>query len=111
VFYLLPETYGLNRSIKRTSQVLINKIIVFKLDSNLPDNVIPKYYITAGYILNRLPTVRIEFQSLLGGFIQNRGIVKWKPNIIYMFRFRYKTYTYNLKRNLLDKLEPKVYIS
>jgi hypothetical protein len=49
--------------------VLINKTIVLKLDNNLPNNVIPKYYIAIGYILNRSPTARIEFQLLLGGFI------------------------------------------
>jgi hypothetical protein len=76
IFHLLLETYSSNGSIKRTSQVLINKAIALKLDSNLPDNVIPEYYITAGYILNRLPIARIEFQSLLGGFMQDRGIVK-----------------------------------
>jgi hypothetical protein len=27
-----------------------------------------------------------------------------------MFRFGCKAYVYNLKKNLLDKLEPKVYI-
>jgi hypothetical protein len=27
-----------------------------------------------------------------------------------MFRFGYKTYIYDLKRDLLDKLEPKAYI-
>jgi hypothetical protein len=42
--------------------------------------------------------------------MQDKGIVKWKPNIVYIFRFRYKEYVYNLKRDLLDKLEPKVYI-
>jgi hypothetical protein len=56
--------------------VLINKTITLKLDNNLPDNVIPKYYIAIGYILNRSPIARIEFQSLLGRFIQNRSIVK-----------------------------------
>jgi hypothetical protein len=56
--------------------VLINKTIVLKLDSNLPDNIIPECYIAVGYILNRLLIARIEFQSLLGGFIQNKGIIK-----------------------------------
>jgi hypothetical protein len=76
VFYSLPETYGPNGSIKRAGQALINKAIALKLDSNLPDNVIPKCYIAAGYILNRLLIARIEFQSPLGGFMQDRGIVK-----------------------------------
>jgi hypothetical protein len=56
--------------------VLINKAIALKLDSNLPNNVIPEYYIAAGYILNRLPIARIEFQLLLGGFIQDKSIIK-----------------------------------
>jgi hypothetical protein len=76
VFYSPLETHNPNRSIKRASQALINKTIALKLNSNLPNNVIPKYYITAGYILNRSLIARIEFQSLLGGFIQNRSIVK-----------------------------------
>jgi hypothetical protein len=69
MFHLFLETYSPNRSIKRTSQVLINKTIVLKLDNNLPNNIIPEYYMAAGYILNRLPIARIEFQSPLGGFI------------------------------------------
>jgi hypothetical protein len=76
VFYLSLETYGPNRSIKRASQALINKAIALKLDSNLPNNIIPKYYIAIGYILNRSLTARIEFQSLLGRFMQNRSIIK-----------------------------------
>jgi hypothetical protein len=76
VFYLPLETYSPNRSIKRTSQALINKAIVLKLDGNLPNNIIPECYITVGYILNRLLIARIKFQSLLGGFMQNKGIVK-----------------------------------
>jgi hypothetical protein len=76
VFYSPLETYSPNGSIERTSQALINKAIALKLDSNLPDNVIPECYIVVGYILNRLPIARIEFQLLLGGFMQNRGIVK-----------------------------------
>jgi hypothetical protein len=46
------------------------------MDSNLPDNVIPEYYMAVGYILNRSLTARIEFQSFLGGFIQDKNIVK-----------------------------------
>jgi hypothetical protein len=42
--------------------------------------------------------------------MQDKGIVKWKPNIIYIFRFGCKIYIYDLKKNLFDKLEPKVYI-
>jgi hypothetical protein len=76
VFYSPPETYSPNRSIKRASQVLINKAIILKLDGNLPNNVIPECYIAVGYILNRLPIARIEFQLLLGGFIQDKDIVK-----------------------------------
>jgi hypothetical protein len=110
VFYLPLETYGPNRSIKRIGQALINKTIALKLDSNLPDNIIPEYYIVVGYILNRSLIARIEFQSLLEGFMQDRSIVKWKPNVVYMFRFGCKTYAYDLKKDLLDKLEPKVYI-
>jgi hypothetical protein len=76
VFYLLLETYSPNGNIKRASQALINKAIVLKLDNNLPDNIIPEYYIIVGYILNRSLIARIEFQSLLGGFMQDKGIVK-----------------------------------
>jgi len=76
VFYSPPETYNPNGSIKRAGQALINKVIALKLDNNLPDNVIPKCYIAVGYILNRSPIARIEFQSLLGRFMQDRGIVK-----------------------------------
>jgi hypothetical protein len=42
--------------------------------------------------------------------MQDKGIVKWKPNIVYIFRFGCKAYAYDLKKDLLDKLEPKVYI-
>jgi hypothetical protein len=57
VFYLFLEIYNPNKSIKKTSQALINKTITLKLDNNLLDNIIPKYYIAIGYILNRLPIV------------------------------------------------------
>jgi hypothetical protein len=76
VFHSLLETHSPNRNIKRASQALINKAIALKLDNNLPDNIIPEYYIAAGYILNRSPIARIEFQSLLGRFMQDKGIVK-----------------------------------
>jgi hypothetical protein len=61
VFHSPLETYGPNGSIKRASQALINKAIALKLDSNLPNNIIPKYYMAVGYILNRLLIARIEF--------------------------------------------------
>jgi hypothetical protein len=44
--------------------------IVLKLSGRLPDNMSVEYYIAAGYLLNRIPTRRIRYKTLIGGFLE-----------------------------------------
>jgi hypothetical protein len=52
---------------------LITRVIVFKLNSRLPDNISAEYYITARYLLNRIPIRRIRYRTLIGGFLEEIG--------------------------------------
>jgi hypothetical protein len=47
--------------------------IVLKLSNRLLDNVSVKYYITAGYLLNRILIRRIRYRTLIGGFLEEIG--------------------------------------
>jgi hypothetical protein len=51
-----------------------------KLSSGFPDNISAEYYITTRYFLNRIPTKRIRYRILIGGFLEEIGNVNWKPN-------------------------------
>jgi hypothetical protein len=59
---------------------LITRVIVLKLNNRFPDNISAKYYITAGYFLNRIPTRRIRYRIPIGGFLEEIGDTNWKPN-------------------------------
>jgi len=72
--------------------------------------MIPECYMAAGYILNRSPTQRIKYQSPLGSFLKECGVIDWMPNAVHLFRFGCKAYAHNLTRDRLDKLEPKAHI-
>jgi hypothetical protein len=59
---------------------LITRAIVLKLSNRLPDNILAEYYITARYLLNRIPTRRIKYKILIGGFLEEIRNTNWKPN-------------------------------
>jgi hypothetical protein len=56
------------------------RIIALKLSSRLPDNISAEYYITAGYLLNRILIRRIRYKIPIGGFLEEIGNTNWKPN-------------------------------
>jgi hypothetical protein len=60
--------------------------------------------------LNRIPTRRIRYRILIGGFLEEIGNTNWKPNRVQIRVFGYRAYVYNHIRNKLDKLDPKTYI-
>jgi hypothetical protein len=49
---------------------LITRVIVFKLSNRLPDNISAEYYITTGYLLNRILIRRIRYRIPIGGFLE-----------------------------------------
>jgi hypothetical protein len=56
------------------------RVIILKLSNGLPDNISAEYYIATGYFLNRIPTRRIKYRILIGGFLEEIGDTNWKPN-------------------------------
>jgi hypothetical protein len=52
---------------------LITYIIVLKLSNRLPNNISAEYYITTGYLLNRILIKRIKYRTLIGGFLEKIG--------------------------------------
>jgi hypothetical protein len=102
--------HDINSTIKRTKGVLTTRAIVLKLSNRLPDNISAEYYITTRYFLNRIPTRRIRYKTLIGGFLEKIGDTNWKPNKVQIRVFRCRVYIYNHTRNKLDKLNPKIYI-
>jgi hypothetical protein len=89
---------------------LITRAIALKLSSGLPDNILAEYYITARYLLNRIPTRRIRYRIPMEGFLEKMGNTNWKPNRIQIKVFGCRAYIYNHTRNKLNKLDPKIYI-
>jgi hypothetical protein len=49
---------------------LTTRVIVFKLNSRFPNNILAEYYIITGYLLNRILTRRIRYNILIGGFLE-----------------------------------------
>jgi hypothetical protein len=72
--------HNINGIIEYTKRVLITRVIILKLNNRLPDNISAEYYITAGYFLNRIPTRRIRYKILIGGFLEKIRDTNWKPN-------------------------------
>jgi hypothetical protein len=60
--------YNINGIIEHAGGVLITCIIVLKLNSRLPDNMLAEYYIIVGYFLNQIPTKRIRYRILIERF-------------------------------------------
>jgi hypothetical protein len=89
---------------------LTTRATALKLSGGLPDNVSAEYYITAGYLLNRIPTRRIGYRTPIGGFLEKIGDANWKPNRVQIRVFGCRAYTHNQTRNKLDKLDPKAHI-
>jgi hypothetical protein len=52
---------------------LITRAIVLKLNNRLPDNISAEYYIITRYLLNQIPTRRIRYRTLMGGFLEEIG--------------------------------------
>jgi hypothetical protein len=90
---------------------LTTRVIALKLSNRLPDNISAEYYITTRYFLNQIPTRRIRYRILIGGFLEKIGDTNWKPNRVQIRVFRYRAYIYNHTRNKLNKLDPKIYIN
>jgi hypothetical protein len=42
--------------------------------------MLAEYYITTRYLLNRIPTRRIRYRTLIGGFLEEIEDTNWKPN-------------------------------
>jgi hypothetical protein len=80
VKYSLLYEHDVNSTIKRTRGVLTTRAIILKLNNRLPDNISAEYYITAGYLLNRIPIRRIRYKTPIGGFLEEMGDTNWKPN-------------------------------
>jgi hypothetical protein len=72
--------HDVNSTIKHIRGILIIRAIVLKLNSRLPDNISAEYYIITRYFLNRIPTRRIRYRTLIGGFLEKIGDINWKPN-------------------------------
>jgi hypothetical protein len=73
VKYSPLHEYNINSIIKHTGGVLTTRAIVLKLNNRLPDNISAEYYIITGYFLNRIPTRRIRYRILIGGFLEEIG--------------------------------------
>jgi hypothetical protein len=110
VEYSLLYKHDVNSTIERARGVLITHAIILKLSDGFPNNMSAEYYITTGYLLNRILTRRIRYRTLIGGFLEEIGNTNWKPNRIQIKVFRCRAYAYNHIRNKLDKLDPKIHI-
>jgi hypothetical protein len=73
VKYSLLYKHDVNSTIKRTRGVLTTRAIILKLNNRLPDNISAEYYITTGYLLNRIPIRRIRYKTPMGGFLEEMG--------------------------------------
>jgi hypothetical protein len=54
--------------IKKTKNLLTQRITVLRINNNFPDNVKMKYYLVAGYLFNCIPIKKIEWYISTGGF-------------------------------------------
>jgi hypothetical protein len=73
VKYSLLHEHNINGTIEHTRGVLITRAIALKLNNGFPDNISAEYYIITRYFLNRIPTRRIRYRILIGGFLEEMG--------------------------------------
>jgi hypothetical protein len=52
---------------------LTTRAIALKLNGRLPDNMSAECYIATRYFLNWIPTKRIRYRILMGGFLEEMG--------------------------------------
>jgi hypothetical protein len=46
------------------------RVIIFKLNNKLPDNISAEYYIITRYFLNRILTRRIKYKTIIRRFLE-----------------------------------------
>jgi len=90
--------------------VLINRATSLRQSANLPIELWPEIYCTAGYLLNRSPTRQLNWNTPIGYLQQYIGIPNWKPILSHIERYGCKAYVHIKNRPKLNKLENKAFI-
>ena len=105
------DVYKQNRAAKKSGAVLTLRAGKLKSSSKLPDNMWPECYEAAAYILNRMATRRLDWQSPLGKLQQLAGVPVPEPKLAHLRAFGSRAYALNYHLDQLDRLEPRVHIS
>ncbi len=105
-----PRTPKPNGPIERSGGVLIARGTCLRLDANLPEELWPEIYRSAGYLINRSPTKQFDWVSPLERLHSYFHIRNAKPKVGHLRVYGCKVYILIKNRLRLDKLDPKAYI-
>ena len=100
-----------NGSAERSGAMLIRRARAIRIDARLPENLWPEAFMAAGYLINRSPTKRLDWETPIGMLEQalNPDAPK-RPNIAHLRVYGCRAYPlrYNIART--RKLEPRAHI-
>jgi hypothetical protein len=105
-----PDVHEQNGGAEKSGAVLTYRAAKLKSSGKLPDQLWSECYEAAAYILNRVPTRRLDWLSPLGKLQQLTGVPVPEPKIAHLRAFGSRAYALNYHLNQLDRLEPRVHI-
>ena len=99
-----PDTQAQNGDSERSGRTLITKARAIQTYAKLPHDLWPEAVQTAGYIINRTPTKKLNWKT------PYEGIKNKKPRLAHLHPFGCKAYV--LKKHIpkLEKLNPRGHI-
>ena len=105
-----PDVHEQNGAAEKSGAVLTLRAGKLKSSGNLPDSMWPECYEAAAYILNRMATRRLKWQSPLGKLQELTGVPVPEPKLAHLRAFGSRAYALNYHLDQLDRLEPRVHI-
>ena len=83
---------------------LTTRARTFISEANMPDNMWPEAYMTAGYVLNRTPVKKLSWKTPFKAF------TKQVPSIAHMHPFGCKAYVVEHKIPKLEKMRERAVV-
>jgi hypothetical protein len=105
-----PDVHEQNGGAEKSGAVLTHRAGKLKSSGQLPNQLWFECYEAAAYILNRMPTRRLDWLSPLGKLQQLTGVPVPEPKIAHLRTFGSRAYALNYHIDKYDRLEPRVHI-
>jgi hypothetical protein len=105
-----PDVHEQNGGAERAGAVLTRKAAKLMASGNLPKQLWRECYLASAYIINRMPTRRLEWQSPIGKLQKLVGEPNPLPKLAHLRSFGCRAYVLNHQLDQLDRLEQRVHV-